>query len=130
MQRHHLDLLLLAGRYAVCRLPAEAAFPAWVAGDLVCVTRTAEELSVVCREHAVPGGVRCELGWRCLRVAGTLDFSLVGVLASLLVPLAEAGVAVFALSTFGTDYLLVREAELDRATKALLAAGHRLQTDA
>ena len=94
------------------------------------MTRTAEELSVVCREEVVPGGVRCERGWRCLRVAGTLDFSLVGVLALLLVPLAGAGVAVFCVSTFDTDYLLVRDADLARATEALGAAGHRVAAGA
>jgi hypothetical protein len=119
-----MELIVLPGSYAVCRLPAEAAFPDWAAGDLVSVTRTAGEMSVVCREDAVPEGTWCERGWRCLRVAGTLDFALVGVLASLLVPLGEAGVSVFAVSTFDTDYLLVRDDDLARATAALRAAGH------
>ncbi len=127
MPRHDLALTVLPGGYAVCRLPADAAFPAWAAGDLLSVTRTADELSVVCHEEAVPGGVRCVRGWRCLRVAGTLDLSLVGVLASLLVPLAEAGVGVFALSTFDTDYLLVRDRDLARALQALQTAGHALK---
>jgi hypothetical protein len=126
MQRHPLDLVLLPGPYAICRLPADADSPAWAVGEFVSVTRTAEELSVVCREEAVPQGVRREGGWRRLRVAGTLDFALVGVLASLLAPLAEADVSVFAVSTFETDYLLVREADLARATEALGAAGHRV----
>jgi hypothetical protein len=126
MPSHTLDLLLLPGLYAVCRLPADAGTPAWAAGQFVCVTRTAEELSVVCREDVVPKGSRCEQGWRCLRVAGTLDFSLVGVLASLLVPLAEAGVGVFCVSTFDTDYLLVKVADVDRAMLALREAGHRV----
>jgi hypothetical protein len=72
----------------------------------------------------VPEAVRCARGWRCLRVAGSLDFSLVGVLASLLVPLAEAGVTVLATATFDTDYFLVKEIDLERATEALQAAGH------
>jgi hypothetical protein len=127
VRRHELTLIILPGIYVVCRLPADAAFPAWASGDLVSVTRTTDELSVVCREDTVPGGVRCERGWRCLRVAGTLDFSLVGVLASLLVPLAGAGVGVFLISTFDTDYVLVREVELARATEALRAAGHAVQ---
>jgi hypothetical protein len=127
MRRHELTLIVLPGTYAVCRLPADAAFPDWAVGDLVSVTQTVEELSVVCREDAVPEGVRCERGWRCLRVDGALDFSLVGVLASLLVPLAEAGVSVFALSTFDTDYLLVRDGDLARATRALEAAGQAIR---
>ena len=123
MTPHRLTLLLLSGSYAVCRLPADAALPAWAAGDLVSLIRTADELTVVCPEGAVPKAVRCERGWTALRVAGVLDFSLVGVLASLLGPLAEAGVSVFALSTFDTDYLLVRGQDLADAAVALRAAG-------
>ncbi len=122
-----MELLVLPGRYAVCRLSADAAIPDWTVGTLTSVTRTADELSIICDDKAVPDGVRCERGWRCLRVAGTLDFALVGVLASLLVPLAEAGVAVFAVSTFDTDYLLVKEEDLARAAKVLGAAGHRVE---
>lgn len=128
MVEHRLTLALLPGTFAVCRLPADAAVPAWAAGGgFASVTRTGGELSVVCPEGAVPAGVRCERGWRCLGVAGTLDFALAGVLASLLGPLAAAGVSVFALSTFDTDYLLVREADLGRAAGALRQAGHAVQ---
>ncbi|HMP57742.1 MAG TPA: ACT domain-containing protein, partial [Gemmatales bacterium] len=99
--------------------------PAWAtAGDLFSVTRTADELSVVCRQEAVPEGVVCERGWRCLRVAGSMPFTLVGVLASLTTPVARAGVGVFAFSTFDTDYLLVKEADFTKAVVALRAAGH------
>jgi hypothetical protein len=123
-----LRLVFLQGSFAVCRLEPEAPVPSWAAdGPFVSVTRTAAELSVVCPEMAVPEGVRCERGWRCLRVAGTLDLSLVGVLASLLVPLSGAGVAVFALSTFDTDYLLVRQADLGRAVEAWRQAGHGVE---
>lgn len=75
----------------------------------------------------MPAGVRIEVGFRCLRVAGTLDFSAVGVLASLLVPLAAAGIPVLALSTFDTDYLFVKDAALEVAVQALRAAGHQVQ---
>jgi hypothetical protein len=121
---HRLTLVVLPGLFAVCRLPADAAAPAWPSGSFYSVTRTADELSVVCRQEDVPASVRCEPGWRCLRVAGKLDFALVGVLAALLVPLAEAGVSVFAVSTFDTDFFLVKEADLDRAVGALRSAGH------
>jgi hypothetical protein len=116
----------LAGAYAVCRLPADAPCPAWAAGELVAVTRTGSELSVVCREEGVPAGVTAERGWRCLRVAGELDFALVGVLAALTAPLAEAGVSVFAVSTYQTDYLLVRAEQWERALAALRDRGHTL----
>lgn len=114
-------LLLLPESYAICRLPPADGVPAWAfPGGLTSVTRTHDELSIVCRQDAVPEGVRCEPGWRCLRVAGTLDLRLVGVLASLTVPLAEAGVSVFAVSTYDTDYLLVRSGDLERALLALM----------
>jgi hypothetical protein len=121
---HSLKLILVPGTYAICRLPADVAFPSWATGAFVAITRTADELSVVCRQEVVPEGIRNEGSWHCLRVAGTLDFTLVGVLASLLVPLAEAGVGVFCISTFDTDYLLVRD--LERATEALQLAGHSI----
>ena len=124
---HHLTLVPLHGAYAVCRLAADVPVPDWAAGGpFVSITRTAEELSVVCPETGVPEGTRCERGWRALRVAGALDFSLTGALASLLGPLADADVSAFALSTFDTDYLLVKEKDLPRAEQALRRAGHVL----
>jgi hypothetical protein len=121
------DLLLLAETYAVCRLESDAPLPHWsTAGPFVSITRTDGELSVVCRQDAVPGEVRCERGWRCLRVIGALDFSLVGVLASLLDPLARAGVSVFVVSTFDTDYLLVKEGSLESGVESLRRQGVRV----
>jgi hypothetical protein len=115
----------LEGTYAVCRLGPDAPLPSWAStGAFRSITRTAEELSVVCRQDAVPEGVRCERGWRCLRVAGTLDFSLVSVLASLLRPLADAGISAFVVSTFDTDYLLIKGEKLETAGEVLRRAGH------
>src|SRR4051812_18016096 len=116
MSANGLEVVVLSERLAVCRLDAGAEVPPWAwagagagAGAFVSVTRTRDELSVVAAEADVPEGVQAERGWRALRVAGTLDFGLVGVLASLCVPLAGAGVPVFAVSTFDTDYLLVQD---------------------
>jgi hypothetical protein len=125
--RATLDLTLLPDTLAVCRLPAATGAIDWLGGEsFASVTRTSEETSVVCRAAVVPRGVRVESGWRALRVAGPLDFALVGILRSLLGPLADAGVSVFALSTFDTDYVLVREEALDEALVALTGAGHRI----
>lgn len=122
-----LDLVLLADTLAVARLASEAAVPDWAwTGELASVTRTRDELSVICRADAVPDGVRCEAGYRCLRVEGTLVLTLTGILASLTVPLAEAGIPIFAFSTFDTDWLMVKAESLDRAVAALTAAGHRV----
>jgi hypothetical protein len=121
----HLNLTLMGGTFAVCRLGADATVPPWATtGYLFSITRTADELSVVCRQDAVPEGVKCERGWRCLRVAGAIELSTLGVLAALAVPLAEAGVSVFAVSTFDTDYLLVKDRDLPAALEALRGAGH------
>lgn len=120
-----LPLVGVAGRFAVCKLPSSSAIPAWAtAGDVFSVTRTGDELSVVCRQEVVPSGTQAEVGWRCLRVAGAMPFTLVGVLASLTGPVAAAGVGVFAVSTFDTDYLLVQEAGFRAAVAALRGAGH------
>ena len=119
-------LQALPGLYAVGRLPPDAPWPRWAKGEFVSISRTADELSVVCAAECVPAEVRCERGWRCLRVADVLDFSMVGVLSSLTASLAESGVSVFAVSTFDTDYLLVKEVDFDRACAALRVHGHLL----
>lgn len=122
-----LDLALSPERFAVCRLAPDAPVPAGLLdAAFVSVTRTRDELSILCPERLAPAGARCESGWRLIQVAGPLDFALTGVLLSLLDPLARAGVSVFAASTYDTDYLLVQDAALDRARRALSAAGHRL----
>jgi hypothetical protein len=123
-----LTLTLLPGRFAVCRLDARAAVPAWAFTEGFCsVTRTTEELSIVCREEAVPGEVRCRQGWVCLKVEGPLDFSLTGVMASLAGPLAEAEISLFSLATYDTDYLLIDAGEFEKAKEALTRAGHTVQ---
>jgi hypothetical protein len=116
------DLSLLPGRFAVCRLAADAGVPA----AFFSVTRTPDELSVVCAEDSAPEGAPCENGWRILQVAGPLDFSLTGVLAAIATPLANAGVSIFAISTFDTDYVMVKEANFAESVEALRAAGHRV----
>jgi hypothetical protein len=122
-----MKLSLLPGRYGICRLDPAAPLPAWaLAGPFWSVTRTADELSVVCDETGIPDGVRHAPGWRCLKVEGPLDFGLTGVLASLAVPLAEAGVSVFVVSTYDTDYLLVKEEDFSEAQRVLEAADHRV----
>ncbi|MGV9309112.1 MULTISPECIES: ACT domain-containing protein [unclassified Nonomuraea] len=120
-----MELRLLSRAYSVCRLPAGTAVPAPPpSAELYGLTVTADEVSVVCATGEEPPGAQVESGWSALRVAGELDFSLIGVLSSLTAPLAEAGVSVFALSTYDTDYLLVRTADLRRAWKALEARGY------
>ncbi len=122
-----LHLTLLSTEYAVCQLPPEAESPAWArGGELLSFTRTVDEFSIVCSSALVPANVKAEMGWRALKVAGPLEFSLVGILASLASALANAGVSIFALSTFDTDYILVKSDTLDRALAALKEAGFRI----
>ena len=122
-------LQVLPDRLAVARLEPDADWPTWSlgAGRFLSITRTKDELSIVCREEAVPAGVTSEGGWRALVVDGPLDFSEVGVLAALTDALAHEGVSIFAISTYDTDYLLVRAPDLERAIEALRARGHRVQ---
>ncbi len=123
-------LALLPASFMICRLPAEAPFPAWARGEnLLALIRTVDELSIVCEEtDQLPDDIRVEGDWRALKVRGPLGFSLVGVLANLAGTLAQAGVSIFALSTFDTDYLLVKSADLPTALDALEQAGHQIDS--
>ena len=119
-----LPLVILPERLAVCRLPFDSPYPDWArASDLLALIQTRDELSVVCAERFVPPEVRAERNWRAFQVQGPLEFTLVGVLASIAAPLARAGISIFALSTFDTDYVLVKEEALERAVHALSQAG-------
>ena len=120
-----IELRVLDGEYAVWKLPPDAPFPDLAEdGGLLSVTRTAVELSVVARADQASAGAPAEKGWSALEVAGPLAFELTGVLAAIASPLAEAAVPIFVISTFDTDYVLVRTAHLERAVDALEAAGH------
>lgn len=122
-----LTLAVVPGRWAVCRLDPQAGMPDWaLGGDFFSITRTTDELSIVCSEAGVPEGVQGERGWAGLKVEGPLDFSLTGVLASLAQPLAEAGISIFAVSTYDTDYLLVKAGALERAVAVLAQAGFEI----
>ncbi|MBI1741066.1 MAG: ACT domain-containing protein [Acidobacteriales bacterium] len=117
---------------AVCQLAAGARVPEWaLGGGFFCVTRTAEELSIVCEEGRVPEGVRVERDWVGLKLEGPFPFSMTGVLTSFLGPLAEAGIPIFAVATFDTDYVLMKREKLEQAVRVLGAAGHaRVRSDA
>jgi uncharacterized protein len=118
---------------AVCRLRPDEAVPVELdltGRPLVSITRTADELSLVLPQAHVPPGIRAESGWRALSVRGPLPFHLTGILAALAAPLAAAGVPIFALSTYDTDWLLVAHDRLDDACATLEQAGHRIHPTA
>ena len=126
-----MTLDVLPGQYAICRMSANAAPPTWAAGGaFASITRSSSELSIVCASDAVPAEVTAQRGYRGLAVRGPLDFSLVGVMATLAGVLAAASVSIFVVSTYDTDYLFVRETDFDRATAALRAGGHTVATGA
>ena len=120
-----LSLLVLPERLAVCRLAPDAPLPTPAARTCFwSVTRTKEELSVVLPEVMAPSNCQVEAGWRCFKVVGPLDFDLTGILASLTTSLAEAGIPIFAISTYDTDYILVKEENLERAAQTLQGGGY------
>jgi uncharacterized protein len=127
-QEQRLRFKILTGEFAVSRLEKDDPIPGWVVkGDFFSITRTDDELSLVCLQRDVPPGIQSERGWMCLKVEGPLDFSLTGILASLTVPLARGGISVFILSTHDTDYLLVKEEKLRAAVDILIKDGHVLK---
>ena len=128
---HHLNLSLTKDRLAVCQLPADASVPAWASSPtaFTSISRTSEELSIVCPETVVPAGIKKEPGWRIFKVDGPLDFALTGILTSVADPLAKAHISIFAISTYNTDYVLVKDEKADSAVKVLKAAGHKVRID-
>ena len=119
-----MKLQILENSFAVCRLEPNSIIPNWaLASSFFSLSRTEAELSVVCEESLVPIEIRSETGWRILKVVGTLDFSLTGILASIANPLAEAKISIFSISTFDTDYVLVKDVSLDFACKVLRSNG-------
>jgi hypothetical protein len=127
---HQLPLEVLPDTLAVCRLGPDAALPAWATGPapFLTVTRTSQELSITTLQAVVPPGVPCVRDYRVLRVRGTLPPDLVGILLSIAEPLAEAGLSIFAISTYDTDYVLVKAGDLPAALEALRRAGHKVNS--
>ena len=119
-----MHIFVIEQPLSICRLPAGREVVIPPNAEFFSLTRTEDEVSVVCATGEEPDGARCNGPWRALAVEGPLDFSLVGVLAALAVPLATAGISIFAISTFDTDYVLVREERLGDAVASLRSEGH------
>ena len=123
-----LTLSILPETLVICQMDKDARIPDWLlASTFYSITKTAEEQSIVCPQTNVPEGIKKDEGWRCLKVEGPLDFSATGILASLTMPLAKEGISVFAMSTYNTDYLLVKERHLEKAVQILSQNEHRIQ---
>jgi hypothetical protein len=127
MEPPRLKLSLLPDLLAVCRLELGQEIPAWATeGEFSSVSRIREELSVICASSFVPDNVRASRGWRAIKIEGPLDLDLVGILVSVAVPLAHAGIGILPVGTFDTDYILVRDRQLGEALKALRATGFNI----
>lgn len=126
-----LSLSVLPDTFAICRIDRNAQIPLWAqAGSFFSVTRTNDELSLVCLEECVPEGIQCEGNWKCLKIKGPFDLSTVGVLISIVEPLAKAGLGIFVVSSFDTDHILVKKRDVEKAVHVLSDAGHRIQESA
>jgi uncharacterized protein len=121
-----MRLSILPSPVAVCRLAPGAAVPDWARGAFLSVTRTADELSIVCDDDAVPAEIQAERDWRVLKLEGPIPFEMTGVAAALLAPLAAAGISIFLVSTYDTDYLLLKSASFERALGVLRGAGYEI----
>ncbi len=120
-------LSCLSDTLAICRLEADALLPSWaIPGEFTSITRTADELSIVCRQADVPAEIPCEKGYHCIKVEGPVAFTVIGVLSSLTAVLAREGISIFAVSTFDTDYILVKKDQMDKAVQALSQAGYHI----
>jgi hypothetical protein len=126
MQSHQLKFRQLSGAYAIVRLAPDAPIPDWaIKGEFTSITRTADELSIVCPTANLPPDVHSPHHWICLKLEGPFPFSLTGVLLSFIQPLSSNGIPIFAISTFDMDYVLVQEEFAAATLNALRAAGHK-----
>lgn len=116
-----LTMKLLKEKYGVCRLNKTELIPEWAKNsDFFSITKTSDELSIVCFEDNIPNDIKCEKDWRVLKIEGPLDFSLIGILASISTILAQKGISIFAISTYDTDYILIKNKNIDNAIDSLI----------
>jgi len=129
IEKPRMKLLILPERLAICRLDRDAAIPDWACSQgtsFYSITRTPHELSIVCLEEDVPAGVECDGGWRVIGSLGPLGFTLTGLVEGLAEPLAVAGITIFYISTYNSDFCMVKDSELHIALLALANQGHEI----
>lgn len=111
-----MKMKLLSGEFVVCRLEAEDCVPTWIATkNFYSISRTEEELSIVCLDKNIPMEVKCEKEWKILKIEGPLDFSLIGILSKISTLLANEKISIFAISTYDTDYIMIKKEKLEEA---------------
>lgn len=129
MVENKLIMRVLKGDFAVCRLDNTEMIPDWSKNsEFFSITKTSEELSIVCSQDNIPKDIKCEKDWRVIKIEGPLDFSLIGILASISTTLARSGISIFAISTYDTDYILVKRKDIDNTINALLSEGHKIRS--
>lgn len=122
-----LTMKLLKEKFGVCRLEKNDLIPEWAKNsDFFSITKTLDELSIVCSQDSIPDDIKCEKDWRILKIEGPLDFSLIGILAPIATILAEKGISIFAVSTYDTDYILVKNKDIDNAVEALVKENYEI----
>lgn len=123
-----LKLTSFKGEYAICQLDAPAGIPGWASnGNFFSITRTPDELSIICLRNQIPENIPCQPGWRALKIEGPFEFDEIGVLASLTAPLSAAQISLLTTSTFETDYIFIQAEDYDLALQVLQAAGHQIE---
>ncbi|MEA4849703.1 MAG: ACT domain-containing protein [Clostridiaceae bacterium] len=127
MAERALSMKLIKGLFGVCRLDRDELLPGWASrSSFYSITKTLDELSIVCSQDNIPKDIKCEKDWRILKVEGPLDFSLIGILSSISTILAQRGISIFAVSTYDTDYILVKDKDIDTAIAVLSKEGYEI----
>jgi hypothetical protein len=129
MTQRKLKLSLLKDKYGICSLPATTPIPDWALKEsLISITRTKEELTIVCRQDLIPSQIQCDPNWRCFRIDGAFDLNQTGVISSISSPLANAGISIYVISTYNTDYFLVKEENVNQTISVLSSSAHSIKT--
>lgn len=127
MSQRQLKLSLLKDKYAICTLPNTAPIPDWALTETpVSITRTDKELTIVCAQDIIPLELQCDFNWRCFKIDGSFDLNQTGVISSISSPLANAGISIYVISTYDTDYFLVQDKNLEQTISTLSNAGHSI----
>jgi hypothetical protein len=125
MKQRQLQLSLLKDKYGICTLPNTAPIPDWaLTQSLASITRTEKELTIVCRLEILPSQYQSGLNWRCFKIDGSFDLNQIGVISSISSPLADAGISIYVISTYDTDYFLIKEQNLEKTISVLSNSGH------
>lgn len=122
-----MNLIPLEGSFSICQLDPNSEVPAWAfESDFYSITRTPDELSIICNRLNIPKYLKCDSDWRVLKIDGTFPFDEIGILNAITMPLAEANISLLTVSTYNTDLILVKESHFEQAVRFLESAGHSL----